>query len=101
MEISTDSIMSDIDYKSFVNQCFEICSALKDKGCKFSLSLRLGSSFNFSLSSEGVNPEATEKTRRSPAYLKRQQQRHQDFLKKKSEAPPDGADAGKKTQKAG
>ena len=86
MENSTDS-NCDIDYKSLVTQCLEICSALKDKGCKFSLSLRLGSSFNFSLSSEGCSPEATKKTRRSPSYLRRQTRRRAAFLERKKKLP--------------
>ena len=87
MENSTDS-MSDLDYKSLVNQCLEMCSALKDKGCKFSLSLRLGSSFNFSLSSEGCSPpEATQKPRRSPSYLRRQTLRRAAFLERKKKPP--------------
>ena len=86
MENSTDS-MSDLDYKSLVNQCLEICSALKDKGCKFSLSLRLGSNFNFALSSEGCNPEATKRIRRSPSYLRRQIRRRAAFLERKKKLP--------------
>ena len=87
MENSTDS-MSEKDYKSLVNQCFEICSALKDKGCKFSLSLRLGVGFNFSLSSEGCPPEATRRTRRSPSYLRRQNLRRAAFLERKKKKLP-------------
>ena len=87
MENSTDS-MSEKDYKSLVNQCFEICSALKDKGCKFSLSLRLGLSFNFSLSSEGCSPEATRRTRRSPSYHRRQNLRRAAFLERKKKKLP-------------
>ena len=65
-----------------------MCSALKDKGCKFSLSLRLGSSFNFSLSSEGCSPpEATQKPRRSPSYLRRQTLRRAAFLQRKKKPP--------------
>ena len=87
MENSTDS-MSEKDYKVLVEQCLEMCSALKDKGCKFSLSLRLGSSFNFSLSSEGCSPEATPKPRRrSPCYLKRQNLRKAAFLERKKKLP--------------
>ena len=87
MENSTDS-MSETDYKSLVNQCFEICSTLKDKGCKFSLSLKLGSSFNFSLSSEGCSPEATQRPRRrSPSYLRRQTLRRAAFLERKKKLP--------------
>ena len=61
-----------------------MCPALKDKGCKFSLSLRLGSSFNFSLSSEGCSPEAT---RRLPSYLRRQNRRRAAFLERKKKLP--------------
>ena len=86
MENPTDSIC-DTDYKSLIKQCLEICSALKDKGCKFSLSLRLGSSFNFSLSSEGCSPEATQRTRRSPSYLRRQTLRRAAFLERKKKLP--------------
>ena len=86
MENSTGSI-SDFDYKSLVNQCLEICSALKDKGCKFSLSLRLGSSLNFSLSSEGCNSKATKKTKRSPSYLRRQIRRRAAFLERNKKFP--------------
>ena len=87
MENSTDS-MSEKDYKVLVDQCLEMCSALKDKGCKFSLSLRLGSSFNFSLSSEGCSPEATQRPkRRSPCYLKRQILRRTAFLQRKNKLP--------------
>ena len=86
MENPTDSIC-DTDYKSLVNQCLEICSALKDKGCKFSLSLKLGSSFNLSLSSEGPSPEATKRTRRSPSYLRRQTRRRAAFLARKEKHP--------------
>ena len=60
---------------------------MKDKGCKFSLSLRLGSSFNFSLSSEGCSPEATQRTRRSPSYLRRQTLRRAAFLERKKKLP--------------
>ena len=79
MEDSTSS-MSDLDYKSLVNQCLEICSALKDRGCQFSLSLRLGSRLNFSLSSEVSNPKATKK--RSPSYFRRQIRRRAAFLER-------------------
>ena len=63
-------------------------SALKDKGCSFSLSLRLGTSFNLSLSSEGCSgPEATQRPRRSPSYLRRQTLRRAAFLERKKKLP--------------
>ena len=87
MENSTDS-KCEKDYKSLVKQCFEFCSSLEDKGCKFSFSLRLGSSFNFSLSSEGCSPEATQRTRRGPSYLRRQNLRRAAFLERKKKKLP-------------
>ena len=41
MENSTDS-KCEKEYKLLVKQCFEFCSSLEDKGCKFSFSLRQG-----------------------------------------------------------
>ena len=51
--------MSDIDYKSLVNQCLE-------------------------MSSEGCSPEAT---RRLPSYLRRQNRRRAAFLERKKKLP--------------
>ena len=84
MEVSTDAI-SDREQKSLVKQCFEICSTLTDKGFKFSFSLKLGSSFNFSLSSEECSPKAKPRTRsrRPPAFYRRQIRRRAAFLEKK------------------
>ena len=84
MEVSTDAI-SDREQKSLVKQCFEICSTLTDKGLKFSFSLKLGSSFNFSLSSEECSPKAKPRTRsrRPPAFYRRQNLRRAAFLEKK------------------
>ena len=84
MEVPTDAI-SDREQKSLVKQCFEICSTLTDKGFKFSFSLKLGSSFNFSLSSEECSPKAKPRTRsrRPPAFYRRQIRRRAAFLEKK------------------
>ena len=85
MEVSTNAI-SEREQKSLVKQCFEICSTLTDKGLKFSFSLKLGSSFNFSLSSEECSPKAKPRTRsrRPPAYARRQNLRKAVFLEKKN-----------------
>ena len=74
--------------QSLVKKCFEFCSTLTDKGCKYSFSLKLGQSFNFSLTSEqGAPPKA--KTKRSQSYLRRQQRRREDFLRKRSGFSPE------------
>ena len=78
--------------QSLVKKCFEFCSALTDKGCKYSFSLKLGQSFNFSLTSEqGAPPKA--KTKRSQSYLRRQQRRREDYLRKRSGFSPENVDA--------
>ena len=57
---------------------------MTDKGFKFSFSLKLGSSFNFSLSSEECSPKAKPRTRsRPPAFYRRQNLRRAAFLEKK------------------
>ena len=86
MDISEDSD------QSLVKKCFEFCSALTDKGCKYSFSLKLGQSFNFSLKSEqGAPPKA--KTKRSQSYLRRQHRRREDFLRRRSGFSPENVDA--------
>jgi len=86
MDISKDSD------QSLVKKCFEFCSALTDRGCSYSFSLKLGQSFNFSLKSEkGAPPKA--KPKRSPSYLRRQLRRREDFLKKRSGSSPENVDA--------
>jgi len=86
MDISEDSD------QSLVKKCFEFCSALTDKGCKYSFSLKLGQSFNFSLTSEqGAPPKA--KTKRSQSYLRRQHRRREDFLRRRSGFSPENVDA--------
>ena len=78
--------------QSLVKKCFEFCSTLTDKGCKYSFSLKLGQSFNFSLTSEqGAPPKA--KTKRSQSYLRRQQRRREDFLRKRSGFSPEKVEA--------
>jgi len=85
MDISEDSD------QSLVKKCFEFCSALTDKGCKYSFSLKLGQSFNFSLTSEqGAPPKA--KTKRSQSYLRRQHRRREDFLRRRSGFSPENVD---------
>ena len=77
MDISKDSD------QSLVKKCFEFCSALTERGCSYSFSLKVGQSFNFTLKSgKGAPPKA--KPKRSPSYFRRQIRRREDFLKKRS-----------------
>ena len=86
MENPTNSISDNGDTKSLINECFAFCSTLTARECKFSFTLRLGSSFTFSLASEQVAPTAKS---RSPSYLRRQQRRRAAFLEKRAQNSPD------------
>ena len=86
MENPTNSISDKGDTKSLINECFAFCSMLTARDCKFSFTLRLGSSFTFSLASEQVTPTAKS---RCPSYLRRQNRRRAAFLEKKAQNFPD------------
>ena len=86
MENPTNSISDKGDTKSLINECFAFCSMLTARDCKFSFTLRLGSSFTFSLASEQVTPTAKS---RCPSYLRRQQRRRAAFLEKRAQNSPD------------
>ena len=86
MENPINSISDKGDTKSLINECFAFCSALTERDCKFSFTLRLGSSFTFSLASEQVAPTAKS---RSPSYLRRQQRRRAALLEKRAQISPD------------
>ena len=86
MENPTNSISDNGDTKSLINECFAFCSTLTARDCKFSVTLRLGPSFTFSLASEQVAPTAKS---RSPSYLRRQQRRRAAFLEKRAQNSPD------------
>lgn len=86
MENPINSISDKGDTKSLINECFAFCSALTGRDCKFSFTLRLGSSFTFSLASEQVAPTAKS---RSPSYLRRQQRRRAALLEKRAQISPD------------
>ena len=65
---------------------------MTDRRCSYSFTLKLGQSFNFSLTSEkGAPPKA--KPKRSPSYLRRQLRRREDFLKKRSGSSAENVDA--------
>ena len=69
--------------EDWFNRCRELCEPLPKEGCKFSFSLQVGT-FSFSLKSEGVRLR-TKKRRPTPSYLRRQERRKADLLKRRSE----------------
>ena len=70
-------------------ECVAFCNALTEKGCKYSFSLKLGQSYEFTLKSEMCTPPKAKK--RSPSYLKRQLRRKEAFLKKRTDFLPEPA----------
>jgi len=85
--------------ESWFERCSELCSSLTSQGCKFSFSLKLEGSFSFSLQSENVVSPRTKK-RRSPSYMRRQQRRKADLLKKRSGPSPADKAAGNHKEEA-
>ena len=69
--------------EDWFDRCRELCEPLTKEGCKFSFSLQVGT-FSFSLKSEGVRLR-TKKRRPTPSYLRRQERRKADLLKRRSE----------------
>ena len=67
--------------------CLNFCSTLRDRGCKYSFSLKLGYGFDFSLASEECPPKQVKK--RSPSYRRRQERRRADYLQKQSKSSHD------------
>ena len=77
------------------HQCLALCQTLASQGRTFSLSLTAGSSFSFSMESNGVAITAQKvKKKSSPSTLRRNARRREIFLGKKlemkapSECPP-------------
>ena len=75
-----------------------LSSALTERGCSYSFSLKFGQSFNFMLKSgKGAPPKA--KPQRSPSYFRRQLRRHEDFLKRRSGSSEKNVDADSRHNK--
>ena len=85
--------------ESWFERCSELCSSLTNQGCKFSFSLKLEGSFSFSLQSENAVLPRTKK-RFSPSYMRRQQRRRADLLKKRSGLCPAEIAAGNQQEEA-
>ena len=84
MEFSSNS-MSDnsFDKDNPLKQVLQLCSSLAGKGCDFSISVRIGDCFSFSLKSGKPQPHKAKK--RSPSFYRRQERRR--LLKKKNIDP--------------
>ena len=73
---------------SLAHQCLALCQTLASQGRTFSFSLTAGSSFIFSMESNGIAvPVQVVKKKSSPSTLRRNAKRRQLFLERKLEAP--------------
>ena len=71
---------------SLAHQCLALCQTLASQGRTVSLSLTAGSSFTFSMESNGVAiPAQLVKKKSSPSTLRRNAKRREIFLKRKLE----------------
>ena len=69
---------------SLAHQCLALCQTLASQGRTFSLSLTAGSSFIFSMESNGIAvPAQVVKKKSSPSTLRRNAKRRELFLKRK------------------
>ena len=72
---------------SLAKQCLALCQTLASQGRTFSLSLTAGSSFIFSMESNGIAvPVQVVKKKSSPSTLRRNAKRRELFLKRKLES---------------
>ena len=72
---------------SLAHQCLALCQTLASQGRTFSLSLTAGSSFIFSMESNGIAvPAQVVKKKSSPSTLRRNAKRRELFLKRKFES---------------
>ena len=72
---------------SLAHQCLALCQTLASQGRTFSLSLTAGSSFIFSMESNGIAvPAQVVKKKSSPSTLRRNAKRRELFLKRKLES---------------
>ena len=71
---------------SLAHQCLALCQTLASQGRTFSVSLTAGSTFTFSMESNGVAiPAQLVKKKSSPSTLRRNAKRREIFLKRKLE----------------
>ena len=75
---------------TLVTQCLDFCQQLASHGKSFSISLKLGSNFSFSLDTmEKITTEnVVKKNKLSPSSIRRNARRRQEFLEKKRQINP-------------
>ena len=72
---------------TLAHQCLALCQTLANQGGTFSFSLTAGSTFIFSMESNGIAaPAEVTKKKSSPSTLRRNAKRRQLFLKRKLES---------------
>ena len=72
---------------NLATQCMAFCQALASKGQIFSFTLKVGSSFAFSLDTRGNGTSSLTKKRKSPSTRRRNARRRAEFLAKKCGPP--------------
>ena len=71
---------------TMANKCLDICQALTSQGKTFNFTLKIGSSFNFSLDTRVKNTSLEiVKKKLSPSSIRRNARRKDEFLKRKAE----------------
>ena len=84
------------DKSNLASQCMAFCQALASKGQIFSFTLKVGSSFAFSLDTRGNGTSSLTKKRKSPSTQRRNARRRAEFLAKKR-GPPENESSSEKS----
>ena len=84
------------DNSNLASQCMAFCQALASKGQIFSFTLKVGSSFTFSLDTRGNGTSSLTKKRKSPSTRRRNARRRAEFLAKKR-GPPENESSSEKS----
>ena len=84
------------DKSNLASQCMAFCQALASKGQIFSFTLKVGSSFAFSLDTRGNGTSSLTKKRKSPSTRRRNARRRAEFLAKKR-GPPENESSSEKS----
>ena len=75
---------------SLASKCLDLCQTLANQGQAFTFSLTIGSTFNFSMTTDSQDspaPAAQGEKRKSPSTRRRDARRRKEFLRKKSQLP--------------
>merc|ERR1711973_655936 len=85
------------DKSNLASQCMAFRQALASKGQIFSFTLKVGSSFAFSLDTRGNGTSSLTKKRKGPSTQRRNARRRAEFLAKKRGPPENESSAEKST----